>query len=230
MRKQDYVNTPNCVIIDAAMYSSTKRVLVAMLAHCSKKGMVRKSLDELAALSHCSPVTVRRALAELEDRGIVYKNRCFRYSDYLSMMVNGRNAYQINRRKLQGSYTLVPRALLTAEVSHSTFVAALYIYKTAGRDGRCWPSLRHVAKRTDLSKATVCRALKALRRAGLIEKRSCHRRGTRIHCCNSYYPTAWVRPGGQKVKEAASAASLGKGGLIFNQHRVINKITGGYTG
>lgn len=227
MRKQSYVKTPNCIIVDDAMYSSTKRVLTAMLAYCSKKGTVRKSLEELAALSHCSTATVKRALAELGTRGIISKIRCFRFSDYLSRAVYAKNAYQINHSKLQGGYTLVPRELLAAPVSHSTFVVAMYIYMTAGRRGRSWASLRTAAKRVDLSKATICRAMEALRAAQIIVRYFCIM-ANHAHSCNSYYPTAWVRHRPDCVRDRQASFFSLEGGLNFIKHKVINKIAGDY--
>ena len=168
MRKQDYFVMPNSIITDPMLYSSSKRVMAALLAYCSPKDIVRKSVEELAALSGCCVATVRKALAELEARGFIRKIRCYRTSRFISRPIYATSIYQIRRSKLSGGYTLVPRELLTAEITHSAFVTALYVYKTAGRRGRSWASLRNSSKGTDLSKATICRALKALRLAQLI--------------------------------------------------------------
>ena len=223
MPKRGYFAIPNEIITDEAMYPSTKRVLCAMLAYSSRHSTIRKSLKELGRLSGCSEATVRKALAELERGGIVQRVRCFRYSCALSRPVYAKNEYRLVREKLRGSYTLVPRELLAAEVSHATFAVALYLYKTAGRTGRSWPSLRTVAKRTDLSKATICRALEALRRAQLLVRYFCVM-ANRAHSCNSYYPTAWVRPRQRDgARQGQTVFSLG-GGLKFTQHPVINKI------
>lgn len=224
MRKQDYFAMPNDIITDPVMYPSTKRVLSAMLAYCSRHSTIRKSLEELALLSGCSAATVQKALAELETRGIIRRIRCFRYSRYLSRPVYAKNAYQIKRSKLQGSYTLVPRELLTAKISHATFVVALYIYKAAGRTGRSWPSLRTAAKRTDLSKATICRALEALRKAQIIVRYFCIM-ANRAHSCNSYFPTSWVRAGHCKPSQITPEIFSVLGGLKFIEHPVINKIS-----
>lgn len=202
----------NHIITDPQLYPSTKRVFFAMLCHCSRHNTVRKSLGELAAISHCSPATVQQALDQLQECGYIHKIRCFRYSCFLSRPVFARNAYQIKRGKLTGSYTLIPRSLLKLDVTHSTFVAAMYIYMTAGREGRSYASLRTAAVRTSLSKATICRALKALRLAQAFVRYFCIM-ANRAHSCNSYFPTDWVR------------SQVG-GGLIFSKHQVINKIAG----
>lgn len=194
-----------------------------MLAYSSRHSTIRKSLGELGRLSGCSEATVRKALAELERSGIVQRVRCFRYSRALSRPVYAKNEYRLVGEKLRGSYTLVPRELLTAEVSHATFAVALYLYKTAGRTGRSWPSLRTVAKRTDLSKATICRALEALRKAQLLVRYFCVM-ANRAHSCNSYYPTAWVRPRQRDGARQGQTVFSPGGGLKFTQHPVINKI------
>lgn len=87
MQKQNYLNMPNWIITDPMMYSSTKRVLGAMLKYSSRHGTVRKSLEQLAALSGCSVSTVQHALEELEARGIIRRIRCFRFSKVLSRPV-----------------------------------------------------------------------------------------------------------------------------------------------
>lgn len=210
MRKQSYAVMVNHIITDPQLYPSTKRVFFAMLCHCSRHNTVRKSVGELAALSGCSPTTVQQALDQLQEFGYIHKIRCFRYSVSFSRPVYARNAYQIKRSKLTGNYTMIPRSLLQLDVTHSAFVAAMYIYMTAGREGRSFASLRTAAKQTYLSKATICRALKALRAAQALARYFCVM-ANRAHSCNSYYPTEWIR------------SHVG-GGLNFSKHHVINKI------
>lgn len=210
MRKQSYASMANHIITDPVLYPSTKRVFFAMLCHCSRHNTVRKSVAELAELAKCSPATVQQSLDQLQERGYIRRIRCFRYSRFFSRPVYAKNAYQIKRSKLTGSYTLIPRSLLQLDVTHSTFVAAMYIYMTAGREGRSYASLRTAAKQTYLSKATICRALKALRLAQAFIRYFCIM-SNRAHSCNSYYPTEWIRP-------------HAGGGLNFSKHQVINKI------
>lgn len=225
MRKQNYFVMPNSIITDPMLYSSSKRVMAALLAYCSPKDLVRKSIEELAALSGCCVSTVRKALAELEARGFIRKIRCYRTSRFISRPIYATSIYQIRRSKLSGGYTLVPRELLTAEITHSAFVTALYVYKTAGRRGRSWASLRNSSKGTDLSKATICRALKALRLAQLICRNFCVM-ANQAFGCNSYYPTAWVRSGGQTVTGAAVTLFPIRGSLKFSKHLFSNKLAG----
>ena len=227
MKKQcngwGYFPMPNCVIVEETLYYSTKRVFSTMLAYCGRHDTVRKSIEELAVLSGCCEATVQQALEQLEALGYIRKIHRWRYSRFFSRPVFDKNAYEINRKKLSGGFTLVPRELLRADVTHSAFVVALYVYMKSGRAGRSWASLRHTAKQLDMSKATVCRALELLRRLQILARLRC-RKANRAFACNSFYPTAWVRPG--KTGTQARKLFAVTGGLIFDKHKVINKITG----
>lgn len=44
-----------------------------------------------------------------------------------------------------------------------------YLYDRANKDGECWPAIPTIAKELKLSESTVRRALKDLRKAGLLE-------------------------------------------------------------
>lgn len=222
--RQNYIRLANAVITDNRLYPSTKRVFTAMLAYCGRHGAVRRTAEELAVLSGCSPATVRQATAQLQELGYLRRIRCYRYSCFYRRSVFDTNTYYIRQDRLDGSYTLIPRKLLAAPISPSTFVVALYIYKTAGRIGRSWASLRAVAGRLDLSRATICRALKLLRELQLLSRVFCLK-VNHAYSCNSYYPTSWVRPGGASEDEKIF---LQGGGLIFSEHQVINKITEGF--
>lgn len=225
MRHQNYVVAYNRFILDRQLYPSTKRVFTAMLKYSSRHGTVRKTVEELAALSGCSPSTVQQAIEQLQEYGYIRRIRCYRYSVFYTRPVFDSNTYYIRKKKLGDSYTLIPVELLTADISHAMFVVALYIYKTAGRVGRSWASLRAIARWADLSKATVCRALKVLKQLQLLASLLCIK-ANKAHSCNSYYPTSWVRPGGVKCQKASGRKKVfAAGGLIFNKHQVINKIT-----
>lgn len=224
-RQGGYWRMPNSVIVDGTLYYSTKKVLSAMLAFCGRRGTVRKSVEELAALSGCCAATVQQALEQLEALGYIHKIHRWRYSRFFSRSVFDKNAYEINRKKLDGSYTLVPRELLKADIPHSAFVVALYIYMKAGRTGRSWPSLRHTARQLDMAKATVCRAMELLRQLQITVRFWCQKANKALSC-NSYYPTAWVRPG--KTGTPSLELFADTGGLIFDNHKVINKITEGF--
>lgn len=55
------------------------------------------------------------------------------------------------------------------DLSHRAYVVYLYLDDRANKDGICWPSVNRIAEDTKLSPSTVRRAIKDLRKAGLIE-------------------------------------------------------------
>lgn len=192
MSKNSYIAVPNTVITDSGLYPSAKRVYVAMLACSSRKGTVRKTVAELAVRSHCSPSAVQGAIAALMDQGMVQRWRRYRRSIYFQRKVYAGNEYTMNKRDLSGEYTLIPRSLLTRKLTHAAFLVALYLYMIAGRKGRAYPSLRHIAEVLYLSKSTVCLAVSALQLRQELCRYRC-RKENRAYACNSYYPTGWIR-------------------------------------
>jgi predicted transcriptional regulator len=46
----------------------------------------------------------------------------------------------------------------------------MYLKERSDRDGTCWPAVQTIARELKLSRATVCRALDDLCRAGFLEK------------------------------------------------------------
>lgn len=192
MSKNSYIAVPNTVITDPGLYPSAKRVYVAMLACSSRKGTVRKTVAELAARSHCSPSAVQGAIAALMEQGMVQRWRRYRRSAYLQWKVYAGNEYTIAKRDLSAGYTLIPRSLLPRKLTHAAFLVALYLYMAAGRKGRAYPSLRHIAEVLYLSKSTVCLAVSALQLRQELYRYRC-RKENHAYACNSYYPTGWIR-------------------------------------
>ncbi len=210
-----YFKLPNSIILDESLYYSSKRVLAAMLAYSSRHGMLRKTVQELAFLSHCSPDTVQHALADLEQRGCIRKIRTYRFSCAMRRKIYAANAYKLRRHV--GAFTLIPRSLFRANLTHAGFVVALHLYMCAGRKGRAFPSLRLIAKQLSMGKATVCRAVQALWKSQTVLRSRCVKKN-RAYSCSSYFPTDWVRPGSGKAENF----SVG-GGLIFSKHLVSRK-------
>lgn len=232
MARRWYAATSNRLIEDCTLQHSTKRIAFAMLARTRRRnGVIRVSLQELAADSGCSVSTVQRAIQELISHDYITREHNYRYSLTLGRPVLTKNTYRIN---CQGSYTLIPCSILKAAVSHSCFSVMLYLYRCAGRTGRAYPSIRTMANELNgcgASKASVCRALAALKELGFFIKLLCQKiRGDLS--CNSYYLTDMVRKNGhpEPVVEAtdsdAHIDSPVGGGLKLSNHPWINKITG----
>lgn len=55
------------------------------------------------------------------------------------------------------------------DLPHRAVAVYTYLYDRANKNGECWPSVPTIAKEIKLSQATVRRAIKDLRKAGLIE-------------------------------------------------------------
>ncbi len=59
--------------------------------------------------------------------------------------------------------------LYQMDLPHRAVAVYVYLYDRANKNGECWPSVPTIAKEIKLSQATVRRAIKDLRKAGLIE-------------------------------------------------------------
>lgn len=59
--------------------------------------------------------------------------------------------------------------LYKIDLPHRAFTVYRYLLDRANKDGECWPSVNKIAGDIKLSPATVRRAVKDLKKAGLIE-------------------------------------------------------------
>lgn len=55
------------------------------------------------------------------------------------------------------------------ELPHRAVAVYCYLYDRANKEGECWPAIPTIAREIKLSEATVRRAIRDLRKAGLIE-------------------------------------------------------------
>ena len=58
-------------------------------------------------------------------------------------------------------------AIYAAELPHRDVAVYMYLKHRANTEGRCWPSVRTIAKDLSLSRATVQRALRELQQGGM---------------------------------------------------------------
>lgn len=252
MRK--HIKTPNTLIEDLTMHHSSKRVAVAMLFYARRNGEFRETCESLAKKTGrrrdkdgtekngCSPATVQQAVAELEAGGYLRKNRNYRYSKGLCRPVYAANSYEFTPDWSRG-YTLIPASILKLPLTSAEFCVLLYLYRCAGRDGRAFPSLRHIMgvlknqmiRGLGMAKSTVIRALKRLEELRVFIKTSCVTRAG-DHSMNTYLLTGMV----PKRRHAASAPEQGhdttagmglsipEGWYYFWQASPNNKITLGF--
>lgn len=59
--------------------------------------------------------------------------------------------------------------LYQMDLPHRAVAVYIYLYDRANREGQCWPAVPTIAREIKLSDATVRRAIRDLRKAGLIE-------------------------------------------------------------
>ena len=59
--------------------------------------------------------------------------------------------------------------LYQMNLPHRAIAVYTYLYDRANKNGECWPSVKTIAGDIKLSPATVRRAIKDLRKSGLIE-------------------------------------------------------------
>lgn len=59
--------------------------------------------------------------------------------------------------------------LYRMDLPHRAVAVYIYLYDRANREGQCWPAVPTIAREIKLSEATVRRAIRDLRKAGLIE-------------------------------------------------------------
>jgi GntR family transcriptional regulator len=57
-----------------------------------------------------------------------------------------------------------------SDLPHRARTVYMYLKDRSNKDGVCWPSIRTIARELKLSRATVCRALDDLCKAGLLTK------------------------------------------------------------
>ena len=211
---------PNSMITDATLSYTTKRVAFVLLLLAGRKG--RYATVSFAALSQfcrCSTTTAQKAVKELCTQGYLLKSNRYHFDQKQNRFVYASNRYLWLRR--EGGYTLVSRDILAYDLAPAAFVTLLYLYRCAGRKGRAFPSLNRTAKAgLNMSKSTVCMALKALR---LLQAVARHKCVTRNHCHanSSYYLTNFVFSRNQLL--------LSGGGLKNDKPIFINQITKDYT-
>ena len=65
--------------------------------------------------------------------------------------------------------------LYQMDLPHRAIAVYTYLYDRANKNGECWPSVNKIAGDIKLSPATVRRAIKDLKKVGLIETKQRYR-------------------------------------------------------
>ena len=77
--------------------------------------------------------------------------------------------------------------LYRMDLPHQAVSVYIYLYDRANKNGECWPAIPTIVKELKLSQSTVRRALKDLRKAGLITTEQRYREnGEKAVCFTKY--------------------------------------------
>ncbi len=223
---KDYAAIPNKLIQDTSLRPSTKRVAFTLYAYRSRSNVLCRSVNALAKLCHCCRNTVIRAINELEAHHYLKRNHRHRYSTVLHRPVYKSNRYLLKVDMSQG-YTLIPRCVLRAEITHTQFSVYLLLFARQGRSSHSFPSLRRMAEALWIAKSTACVAVAVLVSGQYIARNHCCNRFGSFSC-NCYYVIVVELTAAQPLTTAyhaaADLASPG-GGPIFDTVLVTNNIT-----
>ena len=147
-----------------------------------------KPLRYIAERAGVSIGTAQIATRQLEAAGFFKVAHNYRYSETQGGVVRAANSYSLTAK--QGYYTLIPyatlRSVLATHMTHAAFMVWIYmVYRQGQQNSHAWASLRFPAKDLDLSKATVCRAVRRLDGSWMIRSH-CHN-NRNCFSCNNYY-------------------------------------------
>jgi Transcriptional regulators len=185
MKKFGKFKMPNAAITDNSFSYSAKRVAAVLFCHCNRLGAYRKSLDGLSDLCQLSVPTVRKAVAELEAAGFISRRKCYVHDDVQNRPIYAQTEYCCNL-SYRGGYTLIPRSLLSKELTPAAFTVSLFIFHQMGNLGRAFPSITYIGSALAMSRSTVCRALAAVKSAYLFLVQLCRKRD-KSFANNSYF-------------------------------------------
>ena len=211
MKKFGKFKMPNAAITDNSFSYSAKRVAAVLFCHCNRLGTYRKSLDGLADLCKLSVPTVRKAVAELEAAGFISRRKCYVHDDVQNRPIYAQTEYCCNL-SYRGGYTLIPRSLLSKELTPAAFTVSLFLFCQMGNRGRAFPSIGRISAALVMARSTVCRALAAVKAAYLFLVQLCRKRDKSFGN-NSYFvlngsacaaAVASVQPEGDNQRDTES--------------------------
>lgn len=105
-------------------------------------------------------------------------------------------------------------AIYAAELPHRDVAVYMYLKHRANTEGRCWPSVRTIAKDLPLSRVTVQRALRELQQGGWIVAEPCWRENG--SCTSNVYRLL------QRL-EKSEALRKGSSSLFFRPEDIITR-------
>lgn len=145
--------------------STTQLKVYIYLTHCANV-LGAATVRTITIMDRCaisSKDTVRKALAELENRGLIASKKRF-----------GKEGHRITTQyqiaALRGRWFVLPINQGTFVMSKRTFAVWLYLKSKANRSGRAFPSLSLIAQKLNVCRQTIIDAIKDLVAGGWIIK------------------------------------------------------------
>jgi len=205
-RKKPKFKLPNKLITDYRLSYSARRLGAVIYSRRNALGAYRKSLEGLARLSRLSVPTVQKAVAQLEQAGYISHKRNYVYDYDLKRVVYAQNTYLCSL-DYSGGFTLIPHSLLEKRLTPAAFTVSLYIFQQMGNSDRAWPKIRDIITALTSGRATVCRALAAIRTMGVMLVLRCKKRN-RAYTSNSYHPLTGYRTAASDMFQASEHSAI----------------------
>ena len=176
---------PNEIVFDTDLTPSAKLAAAVIFRNRNCLGTYHKSLEGIARDSGLSVPTVRTALKLLERKGYISHKKNYTYSKELNRMVYSQTTYHCSL-DFSGGFTMIPCDLLDFDLTPSYFAVTLLLFQQMGNKNRAWPKINDIAKALNIGRATVCRALAAIRSLGVLLVRHCIKKSG-AYTSNSYH-------------------------------------------
>lgn len=149
------------VILDEKLSPNALKVYCYLLS-CSRKQIAVVRSQRIADICHISRATVFNALKELNEHALVKKAHRYYDGHYIS------NEYHLSVSF--GRWSAVHSTPTIFSLSGSAFSVYLYLCCCRNRKQRAFPSLRQIAAKVGICKATVLHAIAFLAKTGLLIK------------------------------------------------------------
>lgn len=153
---------PN-LLLDFPLSPNALKVYVYLLSCAGAERTAIVRVSRIAERCHICANTVRAAVGELGGLGLLEKQN--RY--------NAQHHYIANAYKLAcpgGKWFALDTNNNPFALGGSTFMVYLYLLRCRGRNGKAFPSLRHIERAIGVCRAVVVKAIKQLAALGLLIK------------------------------------------------------------
>lgn len=137
--------------------------------------------ERLSSRCKMSPKTVRTALAELQEKQLVIKNRRYNSIGYAA------NRYTVNRLNVKSAWFPIERAVFDTAIQATDFMVFCFIRKcVCGKTREAFPSLTAIFAATGISRGRVAQAVIYLRKYTFVNRIKRHYKKTKAYRHNRY--------------------------------------------